>query len=78
MKQSADALFAKTEDGIMPVMLEETHTYKKLLLSWNKGTQGERVENMCSVPVLKNYVFFELFAQKSVELVLEFIALELA
>ena len=40
MKQSADALFAKTEDGIMPVMLEETHTYKKLLLSWNKGTQG--------------------------------------
>ena len=40
MKQSGDALFAKTEDGIMTVMLEETHAYKKLLLSWNKGTQG--------------------------------------
>jgi hypothetical protein len=34
------ALFAETEDGIVPVTPEEAHAYKKLLLSWDKGTQG--------------------------------------
>ena len=33
-------LFAETDDGILPVMPEEARAYKKLLLSWNKGTQG--------------------------------------
>ena len=34
------ALFAETDDGIVPVTPEEAHAYKKLLVSWNKGTQG--------------------------------------
>lgn len=33
-------LFAETDDGILPVTPEEARAYKKLLLSWNKGTQG--------------------------------------
>ena len=34
------ALFAETDDGIVPVTQEEASVYKKLLVSWNNSKQG--------------------------------------
>lgn len=38
LKKVPYALFADTEDGLIPVSSNEAHGYKKLLVNWRKNT----------------------------------------